>query len=85
LPRTDGHEEEEAPHDDLLLGEEEGEAVEVGDVEAADDGVDLDGELRFVGPLNGLDGALPRTGDAADGVVNGGDGAVEAHSEAREA
>ena len=54
-------------------------------VVAADGGVDLDGDAGFVGPLDCLDGASPGAGQAAEGVVNFGRGAVERDAEADEA
>jgi nucleotide-binding universal stress UspA family protein len=54
-------------------------------VVAADGGVHLDGNARLVGPLNGLDGARPRAGQAAEGVVNLGRRAVERDAEPHQA
>ena len=57
------------------------EVVEVVGVVAADGGVHLDGQAGFVGPLDGLDGARPGAGQAAEGVVNLGGRAVERDAE----
>ena len=54
-------------------------------VVAADGGVDLDGDARFVGPLDGLDGARIGAGKAAEGVVNLRGRAVERDAEADQA
>ena len=85
LTAADGDEEEDVPHDDLHFFEEGGEVVEVVCVMAADGGVDLDGDADFIGPFDGLDGACPGAGEAAEGIVDFRAGAVEGDAEADEA
>ena len=82
LAAADGNEEEDVPHDDGELFKQLAEVVEVVGVVAADGGVHLDGDAGFVGPLDGLNGARPCAGKAAEGVVNLGGGAVERDAEA---
>ncbi len=64
------NQEEDIPHHDGELLEQIAEVVEVVGVVAADGGVHLDGNAGLVGPLDGLDGARPGAGQAAEGVVN---------------
>ena len=85
LAAAHGNQEEDVPHDDGQLLKEIAEVVEVVGVVAADGGVHLDGNAGLVGPLDGLDGARPGAGKAAEGVVNLGGRAVERDAEADEA
>ena len=71
------NQEEDIPHDNGELLKQVAQVVEVVGVVTADRGVDLDGNAGFVGPLDGLDGARPGAGKAAEGVVNLRGGAVE--------
>jgi hypothetical protein len=81
LAAAHGNQEKDIPHDDGQLLEEGAEVVEIVGVVAADGGVDLDGNARLVGPFDGLDGARPCAGKAAEGVVNLRGRAVERDAE----
>ena len=70
LAPSHGNEEENIPHHDGQPLEESAEAVQIMGVMAADGGVDLDGNARLVGPLDGLNGARISAGKAAKSVVN---------------
>src|SRR5579862_4116075 len=70
LPAADGNQEEDVPHDDGELLKEVTEAVKIVRVVAADGGVHLDGNARFVGPFDCLDGKRIGAGQPAEGVVN---------------
>ena len=81
LAAAHGNQEEDIPHDDGQLLEEGAETVQIVGVVAADGGVDLDGNARLVGPLDGLDGARIGAGKAAESVVNLGGRAVQRDAE----
>ena len=70
LAAAHGNQEENIPHDDGELLKQIAEVVEVVYVVAADCAVHLDGNAGLIGPLDGLDGARPCAGQAAEGVVN---------------
>ena len=70
LPAAHGNEEKHVPHDDGQLLEESAQVVKIVGVMAADGGMDLDGNARLIGPLDGLDGSRPGAGKAPESIVN---------------
>jgi len=78
-------EEEDIPHDDGQFFKQSAQVVEIVGVVAADGGVHLDGDARLVGPLDGLDGARPSSGQPAELVVNLRSGTVEGDAQPHQA
>lgn len=82
LTASDGNEKEHAPTRDAVRFEQ---LVDCGHVVRGFGGgerVDLNGNLKAAGPFDGLHGACERAGNAANGIMRGGGGTVEAESQA---
>src|ERR1035437_7704499 len=77
--------EEYVPHHDGHLLEKRTQVVQVIGVVTADGGVHLDGDSRFIGPSNGLDGPCPCAGKASEGVMNRGCRSVQRNAKPNQA
>ncbi len=82
---TDGHEEEDRPHGDSLIGKQFTDGVDLVEVPPRDGGVNLNGELQFAGVGEHAKGSFEATLPAAEGIVGLGVGAIQTDPEGADA